>query len=212
MNASMSRLIEVSSAPLAPVTDLMRFERVLRRGSLGSELVEILSGKNGFFAFESALHVFPVTSDKSIIDIDRWNSDNLWKCEYGELTNGLFFFAEDVFGVQFCIANDSVSTFDPETGNVEFFSANVSQWCERVVKEKEEVTGYPLAKEWKQRFGPIPQGSRLIPRTPFVCGGKYEISNVVLVDAVKGMRIRGDIARQIHGKPDGTQIRFRVIE
>ena len=46
----------------------------------------------------------------------------------------------------------------------------------------------------------------LLPKIPFVFGGKYEIENLYPVDDLKGMLFRASIAKQIRGLPDGCQI------
>jgi hypothetical protein len=43
-----------------------------------------------------------------------------------------------------------------------------------------------------------------------VLGGDYDDANLMVSDAAKAMRVRGPIAQQIHGQPDGSPIRFDV--
>ena len=58
---SVEKLVSIGSEPLAPAVKFM--PKFLEVYALGPELFEILQAKNGFYAFESALHVFPLTSD-----------------------------------------------------------------------------------------------------------------------------------------------------
>src|SRR5579859_1002630 len=86
---------------------------------LGLELFQMLEQKNGLYAFEQALHVFPLASDVTgTMTLEEWNSRTLWRSAYADLTDGLLFFGEDVFGDQFCLsARDStVLRFHAETG------------------------------------------------------------------------------------------------
>ena len=55
------KLLSVSSAPVAQKPEAM--PQFLKAYSLGPELFAMLKRKNGFYAFESALHVFPLTDD-----------------------------------------------------------------------------------------------------------------------------------------------------
>ena len=55
------KLVSISSPPLA--TKPLLFPELLRPYSLGPELFLLLQEKNGFYTFESALHVFPLTGD-----------------------------------------------------------------------------------------------------------------------------------------------------
>ena len=41
-------------------------------------------------------------------------------------------------------------------------------------------------------------------------GAEFSVSNLVLMDAEAGMRVRGNLACQIRDIPDGTTIRFTI--
>jgi hypothetical protein len=79
---------------------------------LPGRLNELLQSRNGFYAFESALHVLPRLErpDPATMDFGRWNDGALWRGEYGGLADGLTFFAEDLFGGQFALRGDEVVT------------------------------------------------------------------------------------------------------
>jgi len=51
-----------------------------------------------------------------------------------------------------------------------------------------------------------------MPKTPFVCGGQFELNNLVAINVVSGMKSRANLARQIVDMPDGAQIEFKIIE
>ena len=70
-------------------------------GAMADPLLDMLGLKNGFYAFESALHVLPSHSNEYEFGLDEWNSGALWRHEYGKMVDGCLFFAEDVFGGQF---------------------------------------------------------------------------------------------------------------
>src|SRR5262249_25280537 len=181
-------------------------------GSLGMELVRWLNRKNGFYAFESALHVFPMGGKEGVLDLAQWNRDRLWRKDYGTLTQGCLFFAEDVFGCQFCIREEAVYFFDPETGEAREIARSLQEWAGLILDDYEVQTGFPIAHRWQEQHGPLPPGMRLVAKIPFVCGGTYEISNLALMDSVQAMRCRANLARQIHSLPDGTKIRFRITD
>jgi hypothetical protein len=68
--------------------------------SLAPDLLSVLNRKNGFYAFESALHVFPpLRVWLQGMNIDQWNSGSLWRQGYGDLAKGLLFFAETSFRI-----------------------------------------------------------------------------------------------------------------
>lgn len=172
------------------------------------ELSLLLSKRNGFYAFECALHVYPYQSSGLEIGLLRWNEDSLWKNSYMGLANNYLFFAEDVFGCQFCLkaGESGVYLFDPETGMADFFSKNINDWAELILADYDSITGFPLAHQWQSIFGKLPTNSRLTPKIPFVLGGEFSIENLTITDSVQGMIFRSEIAIKTIGMPDGSEI------
>ena len=180
-------------------------------GTLNDEFYNFLSIKNGFYAFESALHVFPATND-SIPNLTLWNSHDLWRNEYSSSIKDYLFFAEDTFGVQFCVFKNKIYGFDPETEEIEKIATSFDEWAKCIVEEYNYWTGFDLAHQWQLENGAIPVGKRLLPKIPFILGGEFAIDNLYLLDSVKGMRFRGALAQQIDNSPDGTKIKLKLID
>src|SRR5262245_2398832 len=111
------KLISISSEALgAKVEAIPEF---LGNYALGPELFQLLAARNGFYAFEHSLHVVPLRSDiTGTMTLEDWNSDTLWRNAYGGLADGLLFFAEDIFGDQFCLSatQAGILRFSVETG------------------------------------------------------------------------------------------------
>jgi len=204
MRLAIEELAKIGSEPLSGETsissDLAAF------GIEGAMLKPLLQIKNGFYAFESALHVF------SSEYLNRWNQSDLWKGEYGGDVAGVLFFAEDVFGEQFGVASQGIVHLDPETGEMNLQARTLEDWASAILTNYRELTGFSLAHEWQVENGPMRKGMRLVPKTPFVAGGDYAVSNLYAVDSLQGMRLRSELARQIKNLPDGAQIRFKVID
>jgi len=212
MGARIRKLLKIASAPLGQPIKQLPEELAGQAGPRQQELAELLRHKNGFFAFESALHVFPVGTVREGYDIQRWNSDDLWRAEYGDMARGLLFFAEDIFGEQFCIREGRVGRFNPETGEVEEVAQDLEAWAALLLEDYEAETGYPLAHDWQRAHGRLRQDQRLIPKIPFVAGGAYAIENLYAQDVVKGMQARANLARQIQNLPDGAQVRLAITD
>jgi hypothetical protein len=177
-----------------------------------SRVRPLLELKNGFYAFEGALHVLPDTGGPGEIGLHEWNSDALWKREYQGVADGVFCFAEDVFGMQFCLSSDAICRFDPETGASELVADTLEEWASALLRDYEVWTGHRIAHEWQVIHGPIPVGSRLVPVIPFVLGGEFSVQNCHLLEAVKGMKYRASIAVQIRDLPDGATVKLRTID
>lgn len=197
------RLLSISVGPQAagPLDGLPTSQ-------LGHQLHELLSMRNGFIAFESALLVRG--AGLGVGDAQAWNSPDGWRAEYGDLAEGLWFFAEDTFGGQFALDGDAVIYFEPETGERERLASSIEDWARHILSDWEVSTGQPLAHGWQSRFGPLPPGTRLCPVMPFVLGGEFSIDNLALVDDVQAMRTRGDLALQLRSLPEGAQVRYRL--
>jgi len=176
----------------------------------GRELYRMLAERNGFLAFESALHVFPLGSGEGL-DLETWNSAALWRSGYQEMAENLLFFAEDAFGCQFAIGSETIVSFDPETGETSDLAYTLEEWAGRILEDYEFLTGYPLLREWQQKHGPIPADHRLAPRIPFVVGGEYSLANLYLAESIDVMRFRASLALQVRDLPEGTPIKLKIL-
>lgn len=190
MLTNLDKLLSIASPSLndAPPATSERVRNLA--GPLADELIEMLRERNGFYAFEGALHVFASHSSQQEIGLEEWNDSALWCAEYHRMADGCLFFAEDIFGGQFCIKDGKVFTFDPETGALEYLADNIEGWASALVSDYEVLTGYPLAHDWQKQNGPIPAKKRLLPKVPFVAGGEFNLGNLYLADAVQGMKSR----------------------
>ncbi|WP_347906102.1 SMI1/KNR4 family protein [Pseudomonas purpurea] len=207
---SLDKLLSSASSSLSEHEPEMLGQSRKLAGALADQLFGMLCQRNGFYALESALHVFPTHSSQHEIGISDWNENALWRSGYKGLADGCLFFAEDVFGGQFCIKDNKIYTFDPETGSLEYLADDIEGWVIALTSDYEVLTGYPLAHQWQKQNGQLPAGKRLLPKLPFVLGGEFVLDNLYLADAVEGMRLRADIASQIKDLPDGAQIAFNI--
>jgi hypothetical protein len=180
----------------------------LMNGAMKS-LGDLLRRVNGFYAFESALHVFAsgdVTAPGR--SLEEWNDHALWKYAYGDLMSDGLFFAEDVFGIQFVLVDGAVCIFEPDTAKLAPFADDVVGWAGEVLNQYDYVTGHSVAHAWQVENGALLAGHRLIPRVPFALGGKFEAANMVPVEAGRAMRYWGRFARETADLPDGSRFKF----
>jgi hypothetical protein len=215
----LEKLISISTDALAPLPEAM--PRFLADWPLGPELYAMLTLRNGFYAFESALHVFPVTADP-VSGLEAWNAESLWRHAYKDLADGLLFFAEDVFQDQFCLsrvrrsrfraAKQGVMRFDAETGQTTFLADSIEAWADLILSDYSVQTGWQLAHDWQALHGPLPLGKRLMPKIPFILQGKYSLDNLYVGSPLEGMTFKGGVAMKIRDLPDGTKIRLRVVD
>lgn len=212
MTATIEKLLAISSPSLNANAPTSSAELLPFAGPLVDELAEVLRARNGFYAFESALHVYPARSGGGEMGLMEWNATDLWIKEFQGLADGSLYFAQDIFGDQFCIRVDGIYHFNPETAQLDKLAPDLDGWARIVLDDYNLLTGYPLGKEWQQMHGRLAPGSRLLPKMPFVFGGEFSVENLYPFDAVTGMRFRGSIAVQTKDVPDGRQIRLRVVD
>ncbi len=174
-------------------------------------LTALLGARNGFFAFSRALHVFPSTlANVPVMTLEQWNAAPLWVGGYADAAVECLFFAEDIFGTQFCLSHGRVWSFDPETGDKTEVAATIDGWAATILADPDVQLGSGLAAAWERAHGPLPEGQRLVPVTPFVLGGDFTLENLRAMSAVESMRYRADVASQLRGVPDGTAVDLRV--
>lgn len=212
MGVKIEELISISSDSFNQEQVSLAPDLLLVAGKLGKELEQLLNKKDGFYAFESALRMFSSQESECSYSLGQWNSPDLWRNHYAGLIDDCLFFAEDIFGEQFCIKGDSIYAFDPETGDMEVIANSFESWAEEILSDYNVWTGYPLACEWQKSYGALTHQQRLMPKTPFVCGGQFELDNLLPINVVTGMRSRGNLARQIVDMPEGAQIQFNIVE
>lgn len=212
MGKHIDKLVGIASDALSKQRPALSSDAFSNVQAAPKSLLSLLSKKNGLYAFESALHVFPSEPVGAEIGLVQWNQRELWIGQYEGMADSCVFFAEDIFGGQFCIRDDGIYTFDPETAAFDYIASDLEAWAGAVLADYNVLTGYPLAQAWQRENGPLPIGMRLIPKTPFVAGGAFELENLYALDSVKAMQFRATLATQIRDLPDGATIRWNVVD
>jgi hypothetical protein len=207
---SLIKLVSIGSDPLDGENNEFDLHKITKSKKLRDELEELYDLKNGFYAFEMALHLFPISDREDVLTFQKWNSKSLWRKGYSELEGDTCFFAEDLFGFQFCIKDESIFLFDGETFKFDLFSNSLREWAEKILDNYNLYTGYSLAHEWQKKNGALKINQRLSPAIPFVLGGKFELGNLKAIDSVELMQVRASLYKQIKDVPDGAQVKLKV--
>lgn len=202
MSRNIERLVKLGTAALG--------DEFSEANGEVSELGALLRARNGFFAFESALHVFHSGQTRTAFSVEDWNRPDLWIADFEGAADGMMFFAEDVFGCQFGLRGGAVVSFDPETGRVKDSAESLEDWAALILDDFEFLTGWPLASEWQKTNRPLRAGERLAPTQPFFLGGEFHVSNLHATDAATAMRLKAAIFRQTRDLPDGVKVRYVV--
>jgi hypothetical protein len=170
----------------------------------------LLSRVNGFYAFESALQVFGTETVESNDDIAVWNSATSWRQEFGEVAEGLVFFAQDIFGGQFAASERGFFHFNIESAELKPMGKQMEEWATCLLGRWDYWTGHSIAHEWQVRHGPLKTGHRLFPKVPFVLGGEFEVENLWEGLASDAIGYSGYIASQLCDLPDGAHVELEL--
>jgi hypothetical protein len=180
-------------------------------GFATDQLAGLLQRRNGFYVFESALHVFPVGDATEVMTLGRWNDRKLWIRDYHGAADDLLFFAEDALCNQFALRRDgTVARFDPETAYCTDVSPDIRGWAVSVLADYKFLTAWPLIHEWQLEHGAIPDGQRLCAIIPFILGGDYTLENLYAGDPVERMGLLADLHLQLGENPAGTRVKLEV--
>jgi len=176
------------------------------------ELRELLTGKNGFLAFESALQVYPSPGDRAGLDLEAWNSPDGWKASYGEILSDTLVFAQDLFGFQFAANDKGIFSFDAEIGQLTFLADSISAWWAQLIEEPEEITGCPIGHDRQLINRPLQWEERLFPRLPFFLGGQFLPKDLFAMNARHGIEFRAYVYTQTKDLPEGTKVDLRGMD
>lgn len=212
MRSELTRLLEAAETTFSQAPPSLDAWARRHAGPRLPELEHLYGQKNGFLAFDHALRVFPAVPASHDLSLNRWNSPRLWRDAYGDLADGPLFFADDIFGGQFCVRQGHIFAFDPETAAFEFLAQDLEGWARVILSDIDFRTGRPFARDWQAMHGPLEPTQRLVPKRLFMLGGTFELENFYVLDAVQAMRFRGEVAYQTHDLPDGAQVRFVVTD
>ena len=174
-------------------------------------LKEVLKTANGFFCLDDALHFYPYSGHEvSIVSV---NAPGGWKDCIPEFTQGLTFFAQDVFGCQYGFGeDDAIYKYDTDDGTREKKADNLDDFLLLASSHPEE-TGLDVLRQWNAEKGPLERGMRLVGKimfcfTPTIQG----LDGLAPCPTMSLLQERIEILAMIKDLPPGSQIRFVVVD
>lgn len=173
------------------------------------DLMALLQKRNGFYAFVSALHLYPLSG--APVSTHGITEEFPWRETYGATGEDISVFGQDVFGCQFCASSEGTYfRLDLETGEREVLGNTLEEFFQSILDDPEVQTGYPLALEWQEKNGPLQPNGRLGAKTPFFMGGEYAVENLFELDTLKRIRLGLDLFHQTKNLPDGQKILLEI--
>jgi len=126
------------------------------------ELEALLHLRDGFRALGGALWVRPTVTVAQIRGHEEWNSLTLWRQLYRHATT-IHFFAEDVHGRQFGLHKGAIVRFDPASGAIDPWAADLEGWAARAIDEASAL-GRERVADYEAAHGTLRAHDRLQPR------------------------------------------------
>lgn len=203
--SNLDQLIRISSDPIASRLP----QQISQTGGkfIPGDLGLLLNTKNGFLAFESALHIFASVDTDTAQGIPYWNGSRGWSI-YDDLDlSGYTFFAQDIFGFPYAISDKGiVCKFDPESGLMKAHSGSLEEWAGVILEKYNYETGWQVVHEWQIKNHPIDFTYRLLPQKPFIIGGEFKAENMKAIPSSQVAITYFHLYKQVKDIPDGTSI------
>ncbi|HEX7758036.1 MAG TPA: hypothetical protein VF459_00930 [Caulobacteraceae bacterium] len=208
MTSSLQALLGVAGGALGPgftgaLPDLGGAERT-------RELDALLGARDGFFAFDDALVVFPVSAPARRLDLARLNNGD-WTATYWHRCEDLLFFAADALGDLFALHGDKVVRFATESGVIEPMADTLEDWAAKLLADPAGEAGWPFVKTWAAAHGALEEGWRLTGRHPFVLDGAFDLDNLEQRALTEILAFRGPLATRIHELPPGAVLMMPTL-
>jgi hypothetical protein len=169
----------------------------------------VIDSKNGGFFYGQSLHIYGYSQIHAYHDMESINL--LLQKEYGDITNGLVSFAQDLFGNQFCFdtAGNNIVFLDVETGGKDVIARDFSSWVDALQERLHYFTGINVLEEWVLN-DQLKFDQRLCPKVPFVMGGEFKVNNLYASSFPNSIRAYANIARQVYNLPEGTPVKLNI--
>ena len=204
------KLSRIGSIPLScEPAGLAALETLQFNAGAVAQVLSLLESKNGYVAFEAALHVFSTDDAANVPGLVTWNSPDGWRKLYGLENDPILFFAQDLFANQFGITSDKVFRLEAEWGQLTEHSLNLANWAETVLQDYDYETGWSVGREWQLANHAIDASERLLAKKPIVLGGDYVSENFAAIPTAQCMQQLGRLFNEIKDKPDGTPVRVK---
>lgn len=187
-------------------------------GFLDENLIYFLSKCNAGYSQDNYFHFFG-TSGNEGHDLKTWNSMGLWKKEYGELVEGYYFFAEDIFGNQFGqkigSQSNEIFMFWVDDGRIKAFANDFLEFIEFTIfdfdifaKMRKLCVEFLLSSP--RAFTPF---HHLSYRKPILLGGDSgDTNNLEIIDSIANLKFLGQLVTQTRALPKGTRIIDVIID
>lgn len=166
-----------------------------------------LEQTNGYVAYHGGLHLRGASREPAWHSLRAaWEGPAALHRLYPEVRRDDVPFAEDALGDQFLLRGGIVHRLSGETGEIESLGLDLAEFDAAVRADPFGYLALAPLEEFRAQGGVLTPGQLLSVYPPFVIAESANGVSYRAVDAVDRRRWLADLARRLHGIPDGTRI------
>ena len=178
-----------------------------------AELAALLRARNGCVAYQGALHVRGACRDPAWHSLRQaWHGPDALHRLFEEVAAADVPFAEDAFGDQFLLREGRVVRLSGELGEVTELAAGLPEFFADVLREPAQVLDYAPLLQLLAAGTEVRPGQLVAAYPPFSLRADGAERDLRPVDALDRRRFLAHLARQLHGMPEGAEVRLEVTE
>ena len=191
----------------APLDDPEILERV------PAELAAALRTRNGCIGYLGALHLRGACRTPAWHSLRHaWEGPDALHALFDEARPADVPFAEDAFGDQFLLRDGRVVRLSGELGEVTTVVESLEAFLASLRADPEQVLDYQPLLTFRRGGAELQPGQLLAAYPPFVLQVEHATRELRAVDALERRRSLAELARRLHGLPDGAEVRFRATD
>jgi len=178
---------------------------------LPRDIAESMRIKNGYIAADGAFHVRGACTSPLWHSIRHaWEGSQALHQLYPSVMPTDIPLAQDCFGDQYLLRDESVAHLSGETGEVELAGLSWFDFIERVEADPIEFLRVQQFQRFRHEGNTLLPGQLLSVYPPFVASSTLPRS-IRAIPALELVSWLADFAKQIRSVPDGEQVRIKVL-
>jgi hypothetical protein len=176
-------------------------------------LATALRARNGCIAWLGALHVRGACRGPAWHSLrNAWEGPDALHTLFEEVEPTDLPFAEDAFGDQFLLRGGNLLRLSGELGEVAEIAESLEHFFDGLWTDAEQVLDYQPLLRFREGGGELPPGQLLAAYPPFVLDAGGTTRDLRPMDAIERRHFLAELARQLHGLPDGATVRLKSTE
>ena len=172
-----------------------------------------LNESNGGYYFDHSMVLYGLNTKEKFNNASIISNlvNNYYNSTLGQ---NLFCFGADIFGNLFVFdESEKVLFFNIESGEIEQIASDFEDWLKVLFSDLNYFSGCDLAQTLTESDREdLSKGFRLCPKTPFIIGGTYDLSNLYLKFYDLNIKYNASIASQVIDLEDGQEVKIKLIK